>query len=55
MIELRLWVSRYRILLQLFEEHWNLEHKKDPEHWPLEMQDGDWWEQFEEFEPKGGK
>ena len=33
--------------VQFFETRWNRGQRSDtPEHWPNEMEEGDWWGQF---------
>jgi hypothetical protein len=36
--------------LQIFEAWWRAENKKNPKHFPLEMETGDWDEQYFTFE-----
>lgn len=38
-----------------FEVNWRKQNVAKPEHWPMEMNEGDWYEQFLMFEASGEK
>lgn len=31
--------------IQDFESHWNQQQRENPEDWPNEMEEAEWWEQ----------
>lgn len=37
---------------EAFREFWSLGHENDPSIWPMEMDEADWWEQFDSFQPE---
>jgi len=41
--------------VEAFKNHWGAERSKDPKNWPLEMSEGDWFEQFLAFLSTQGK
>ena len=41
------WKQEQRLDLALFDLYWRDRHEKLPDHYPLEMEPGDWDEQFD--------
>lgn len=39
-------VASFREDLTAFEKYWRENHAETPEHWPMEMGEPDWFEQF---------
>lgn len=35
-----------------FRDYWLKEHENDPDLWPVEMSEGDWWEQLAAYQPE---
>lgn len=52
-MDLKSFVNKIKSDIDLFEKHYQEQHKQNPEQWPLDMQefgDGLWWEMFVDFE-----
>lgn len=39
-------IAEEQVELAKFERWWREEHSKNPDHFPLTMAPGEWWEQF---------
>lgn len=44
-----------RMTADVFQWQWLEHHKLDPDVWPLDMDAGDWYETFMQFDPESDK
>jgi len=48
-MNLDLFYKNQKKYVDLFFEYWTFKNKKEPKNYPLEMLEGDWFEQFNFF------